>query len=137
MVEGYNISLQINNKTILGRTQDDLSISAVVKESITKDDEGETQSSVVRHDVTFSVSALLSLNGTGATTQLDRDDVIALALAKGSSAIVPVKYLCASGATYGGNAIITNYSESSSADPDSDTTLSLDLKITGEFAIVS
>ncbi|MBQ1791903.1 MAG: hypothetical protein II008_17125 [Oscillospiraceae bacterium] len=136
MVEGYNISLQINSKTILGRTQDDLSISAVVKESITKDDAGVMQRSVVRHDVTFSVNALLSLNGTG-TTQLDRDDVIALALATGSSAIIPVTYICAGGATYGGNAIITGYSESSGADPDADTTLSLDLQITGDFAIVS
>ena len=120
MVEGYNISLQINNKTSLGRTQDDLSISAVVKESITKDDAGVMQRSVVRHDVTFSVSALLSLNATGGTTQLDRDDVIALALTTGSSAVVPVKYLCTGGTTYGGNAIITGYSESSGADPDSD-----------------
>ena len=132
MVEGYNISLKINNKTILGRTQDDLSISAVVKQSITKDDEGVMQRSVVRHDVTFSVNALLSLNGED-TTQLDRDDVIALALATGSSAIIPVKYLCAGGDTYGGNAIITGYSESSGADPDADTTLSLDLQITGDF----
>lgn len=132
MVEGYNISLQINNKTILGRTQDDLSISAVVKQSITKDDEGVMQHAVVRHDVTFSVNALLSLNGED-MTQLDRDDVIALALATGSSAIIPVKYLCAGGDTYGGNAIITGYSESSGADPDADTTLSLDLQITGDF----
>ena len=132
MVEGYNISLQINNKTVLGRTQDDLSISAVVKQSITKDDEGVMQRAVVRHDVTFSVNALLSLNGED-TTQLDRDDVIALALATGSSAIIPVKYLCAGGDTYGGNAIITGYSESSGADPDADTTLSLDLQITGDF----
>lgn len=132
MVEGYNISLQINDKTILGRTQDDLSISAVVKQSITKDDEGVMQRSVVRHDVTFSVNALLSLNGED-MTQLDRDDVIALALATGSSAIIPVKYLCAGGDTYGGNAIITGYSESSGADPDADTTLSLDLQITGDF----
>lgn len=137
MVEGYNISLQINQKTILGRTQEDLSISAVVKESITKDDAGVMQRSVVRHDVTFSVSALLSLNGSGTTTKLDRDDVIALALTTGSSAIVPVKYLCTGGATYGGNAIITGYSESSSADPDSDTTLSLELQITGDFSVVS
>ena len=136
MVEGYNISLQINNKTILGRTQDDLSISAVVKQSITKDDEGVMQRSVVRHDVTFSVNALLSLNGED-MTQLDRDDVIALALATGSSAIIPVKYLCAGGDTYGGNAIITGYSESSGADPDADTTLSLDLQITGDFKKVS
>ena len=36
-----------------------------------------------------------------------------------------------------GNAIITGYSESSSADADADTTMSLDLQITGAFAIVS
>lgn len=136
MVEGYNIALNINGKTVLGRTQEDLTISAVVKESITKDDLGETQRSVVRHDVTFRVAALLSLNETGQTTKLDRDDVIALALATGSNAVVPVQYLCQGGDTYGGNAIITGYSESSSADADADTTLSLDLQVTGAFSKV-
>lgn len=136
MVEGYNISLNINGKTVLGRTQEDLTIAAVVKESITKDDNGVTQRSVVRHDVTFRVAALLSLNATGETTKLDRDDVIALALATGSTAVVPVQYLCQGGDTYGGNAIITGYSESSSADADADTTLSLDLQITGAFSKV-
>lgn len=137
MVEGYNIALKINGKTVLGRTQEDLTIAAVVKESITKDDLGVTQRSVVRHDVSFRVAALLSLNAPGQTTKLDRDDVIALALATGSSAIIPVKYLCEGGDTYGGNAIITGYSESSSADADADTTMSLDLQITGAFAIVT
>lgn len=137
MVEGYNIALNINGKTVLGRTQEDLTISAVVKESITKDDNGVTQRSVVRHDVTFRVAALLSLNATGETTKLGRDDVIALALATGSTAVVPVQYLCQGGDTYGGNAIITGYSESSSADADADTTLSLDLQITGAFSKVS
>ena len=137
MVEGYNIALKINGKTVLGRTQEDLTIAAVVKESITKDDLGVIQRSVVRHDVSFRVAALLSLNATGQTTKLDRDDVIALALATGSSAIIPVQYLCEGGDTYGGNAIITGYSESSSADADADTTMSLDLQITGAFAIVT
>ena len=137
MVEGYNISLKIGTKTLLGRTQDDLTIAAVVKESITKDDAGVMQRSVVRHDVSFKVSALLSLNAANQTTQLDRDDVIAMALTTGSSAVVAVQYLCTGGDTYGGNAIITGYSESSSADPDSDSTISLDLQITGAFAIVT
>ena len=135
MVEGYNIALNINSKTVLGRTKEDLTIAAVVKESITKDDNGVTQRSVVRHDVTFRVAALLSLNGT-TSTKLGRDDVIALALATGSNAIIPVQYLCEGGDTYGGNAIITGYSESSSADADADTTLSLDLQITGAFTKV-
>ena len=137
MVEGYNISLSIGGKTILGRTQDDLSIAAVTKTSITKDDAGEQQEKVVRHDVTFKASALLSINAANESTQLDRDDVIALALSTGSSAVVAVLYTCSGGATYGGNAIITGYSESSSAEADSDTTISLDLKITGSFAVVT
>lgn len=135
--EGYNISLTIGGKTILGRTQEDLSIAAVTKTSITKDDAGVQQESVVRHDVTFKVSALLSLDSETTHTKLDRDDVIALALQTGSGAVVAVQYLCTGGATYGGNAIITGYSESSSGEVDSDTTISLDLKITGSFAIVS
>lgn len=135
--EGYNISLTIGGKTILGRTQEDLSIAAVTKTSITKDDAGVQQESVVRHDVTFKVSALLSLDSETTHTKLDRDDVIALALQTGPSAVVAVQYLCTGGATYGGNAIITGYSESSSGEVDSDTTISLDLKITGSFAIVS
>ncbi len=136
MVEGYNISLSVGGKTILGRTQDDLSISAVTKESITKDDEGVMQRKVVRHDVTFRATALLSLNGT-TNTQLDRDDVIALALVTGDSAPVTVVYACEGGDSYTGSAIITGYSESSSADPDSDTTVSLDLAISGAFTKVS
>lgn len=135
MVEGYNISITIGGKTILGRTQEDLNISAVTKSSITKDDAGVQQESVVRHDVTLRVAALLSLDN--GTTKLDRDDVIALALTTGTSAVVAVTYTCTGGATYGGNAIITGYSETSSAEVDSDTTLSLDLKITGAFAIIS
>lgn len=137
MIEGYNISLKIGTKTLLGRTQDDLTIAAVVKESITKDDAGVTRRKVVRHDVSFRVSALLSLNGTGQTTQLDRDDVIALALATGDNAPVAVQYLCEGGDTYGGSAIITGYTESSSAAADSDTTIGLDLSIDGAFTIVT
>jgi hypothetical protein len=136
-VEGYNVSLTIGSKTLLGRTQEDLNISAVTKTSITKDDNGVQQESVVRHDVTFKVSALMSLDSETTHTKLDRDDVIALALATGSSAVVAVQYLCTGGDTYGGSAIITGYSESTAADPDTDSTISLDLKITGTFAKVT
>lgn len=137
MVPGYNISLQMGSKTLLGRTQDDLNISAVIKESITKDDGGVRKRAVTGHDVTFRVSALLSLNSGSSTTQLDRDDVIAMALNTGSSAIVAVTYSCAGGDTYTCNAVITGYSESSSADPETDTTVALDLQSTGAFTKVA
>jgi hypothetical protein len=134
MVAGYNISLELggSGKTVLGRTQEDLTIAAVTKTSITKDDAGVQQEKVVRHDVTFKVTALLSFNGSSAST-LDRDDVIALALATDSAAVVSVSYIVTGGDTYTGSGIITGYSESSSAEVDSDTTLSLDVRIIGAF----
>lgn len=131
VVEGYNVALSIGSKTVLGRTQEDLSISAVTKTSITKDDAGVQQEKVVRHDITFRVAALMSLDSETTHTKLDRDDVIALALSTGSSAVVAVSYACTGGTTYTGSAIITGYSESTSADLDSDSTISLDLKVIG------
>ena len=94
MIAGYNIALTMGGKTLLGRTQDDLSISAIVKESITKDDAGVRQRAVTGHDVSFRVSALLEIGVGSAVNKMDRDDVIALALAKGSAAIVAVSYTC-------------------------------------------
>lgn len=137
MILGYNISISLNGKTVVGRTQEDLSISANVKESITKDDQGVKQSAVTGHEITLKISALASLDSTGSATKLDRDAVLELALKKGDDAIIPLKYLASGGDTYSGNAIITGYSESSAADPDTDTTLSLDLKITGDFTKAS
>jgi len=132
MVEGYNIAIKLNSKTVVGRTQEDLSISALSKESITKDNAGVKQSKVTGHEVTLKVAALCEV-GNSETTKIDRDDVIEMALKVGSEAIIPITYVCAGGDTYAGNAIITGYSESSAADPDTETTLSLDLKVTGAF----
>lgn len=134
MVLGYNIALQINGKTVLGRTQEDLNISARTKESITKDDQGEKTIAVVGHDVTFTVAALCSIDSASASAQkLDRDDIIALSLKTGTEAVVPIEYVLTGGDTYKGNAIITSFSESSPADGESDTTVSLNLQVTGAF----
>lgn len=135
MVKGYNIKLTIGGKTLVGRTTDELSISAQTKESITKDDAGVKRIAVVGHDVTLSASALVSVDteSTSGSTKLDRDAVIALALKTGTEAEVAIEYACEGGDTYAGNAIITGYSESSSADDSTDTTLSLNLQITGSF----
>ena len=51
---GYNIAFKINNKTLAGRTQDELSITPTIKESITKDDGGNKRQEVVGHEVTFA-----------------------------------------------------------------------------------
>lgn len=133
MVLGYNIKLTIGGKTLAGRTQDSLNISAITKESITKDDNGKKQIAVVGHDVTFSVSALMEIISSGEATKLDRDDVIALSLKTGDEAVVAIEYALEGGDTYQGNAVITGYTEDSSASADSDTTVSLNLQVTGDF----
>ena len=133
MVLGYNIKLTIGGKTLAGRTQDSLNISAITKESITKDDNGKKQVAVVGHDVTFSVSALMEIISAGEATKLDRDDVIALSLKTGAEAVVAIEYALEGGDTYQGNAVITGYTEDSSASADSDTTVSLNLQVTGDF----
>ena len=130
-MDGYNITFKIGTKTIVGRTQDDLTIAATVKESLTKDDAGQKNFSVTGHEVTFKVSALMEVTGSG-TNKMDRDDVIEQALKTGSAAVIAIHYLATGGDTYGGNAIITNYSESSNASDDA--TLSIDFKVTGTFA---
>ena len=133
MVLGYTIKLTIGGKTLAGRTQDSLNISAITKESITKDDNGKKQIAVVGHDVTFSVSALMEILSTTESTKMDRDDIIALALKTGDEAVVAIEYALEGGDTYQGNAVITGYTEDSSASADSDTTVSLNLQVTGDF----
>jgi hypothetical protein len=141
MLPGYNVSITVGGKTLIGRTQDDLTIAATVKESITKDDAGVKKYAVTGHDVTFRCAGLIELSDGGTpATIIDRDDILALVMKKSSDTggcEVAVQYLATGGATYGGTAIITGYSESTAADPDTDSTYSLDLRITGAFAIVS
>lgn len=130
MIAGYNISITVEGKTLLGRTQDDLTIAAQVKESITKDNQGVKQYAVTGHDITFKCSGLISVNAQGQTAQLDNAAIMALALKKTTdvdNAQVAVVY--SGGGSVSGNAIITGYSENSSADPDTDSTYSLDLKL--------
>lgn len=130
MIAGYNIALNFNGKTLLGRTQDDLSISAIEKESLTKDDQGNKQTAITGHDVAFSCSGLISFNtSSGASTTLDRDDIIQLALKKGAEAVTPFTYTCDGGDTYSGNLVITGYTESSNAEDNA--TYSLNCKVTG------
>ena len=135
MVNGYNIALKIGGNTIVGRTQDDLTIAATVKESIDKDDAGTKRFSVTGHEVTFKVSAMMSVDEVGSGVQkVNRNFLIEQALKKSSAAVVVVTYACANGDSYTGNAIMTNYSESSNAEDEA--TLSADFKVTGAFSKV-
>ena len=133
-MQGYNVALQVDGKTLAGRTQDDLSISAVTKESITKDDKGNGNQTVTGHNVTFRAAGLMD-NTTGEATKLTRDEVIAMSLLTGEDAIIPVRYGAEGGKIYEGNAIITGYTESTNAQ--GEATYGLDLAISGEFKPVT
>lgn len=132
-MQGYNVALQVDGKTLAGRTQDDLSIAAVTKDSLTKDDKGNSNQKVTGHTVTFRAAGLMD-NTTGEATRLTRDEVIAMSLLTGDDAIIPVRYGAEGGKIYGGSAIITGYSESTNAQ--GEATYGLDLSISGEFAEV-
>lgn len=133
-MEGYNIAFRIDGRTIAGRTQDDMNIQAVIKESLTKDDKGNSRKKVTGHNVTFRAAGLMD-NGNpdanGDATPLTRDEIIALSLKTGEEAIVPVRYGADGGLIYGGNAIISGYSESTNAQ--GDATIGLDFQISGSF----
>lgn len=127
-MEGYNIALKVNDKLLAGRTQDDLSIAAVTKDSLTKNEKGNTRKVVTGHDVTFRAAGLMD-NDT--TADLTRDEVLALSLLTGDAAIVEIRYGVENGKVYGGNAIITGYNESTNAS--GEATYGLDLAVSGEF----
>ena len=128
-VEGYNIAFKIGGKTIEGRTQDDLTIAARIKESLTKDDEGETQVSVSGHDITFRASGVI-VAADGTNTK-GRNSILADALKKGDQALLTFLYMGTDLTSYTGSCIITNYTESSNAsDP---ATWTADFRVSGEM----
>jgi predicted secreted protein len=126
-VAGYNIAFKIGGSTLAGRTQDDLTIAARTKESLTKDDQGAPQSSINGHDITFRATGLVDV--TGGSNILDRDDILEDVLKTGSSAVLEFTYTTTGGKVLSGNCVITNYSESSNAEDDA--TYTVDFKTTG------
>ena len=136
-VLGYNIALKLGTKTCLGRTQEDLTVTPTVKESITKDDNGSKQFSVVGQEVTFKVSGLVVFDSaTTGTTTLDGDDLMEQSLKKGSAAeISAVYYRGTNGDSYQGTVIMTGYSESSNSEDEA--TYTADFKVTGDFTKVT
>lgn len=135
MTPGYNIRIKVEGKYLVGVTQDDVNITPVSKSSVTKDDAGIKKESIQAHDTEFSIAGLLEVSADG-NTQLDGDDVIALAYLEGDSAQLDIEYIRASGAKYTGTGTIQGYSESSPADPDSDTTYSLNI-LSHDMALAS
>lgn len=136
-MEGYNISTTINGKTILGRTQDNLTITAKIKESLTKDDAGVTRKRVTGHDAKITANGLCILDTASAeATKLDRDDVLELVLKTGDDAVFPVVYGATDSAKYKGDAIISDFSEDSNSSADADPSWSMTIQFTTELTKV-
>ena len=136
-MEGYNFGIKIGTKFVLARTDESVQIEARIKESITKDDEGVTKRAVTGHDVTFNISQFLRINGDGTSTKLDRDDVMDMVLAEGSSAEYDIVYEATGGNKYGCKGIISSYSENHGADADTEPTGSITIQSSGAFAKIT
>ncbi len=122
---GYNIAfrLKVGNdyKTLAGRTQDDLTIAARTKESLTKDDAGATQVAVTGHDITFRATGLVDVTSSTAIT---RD-----ALQTSSGAVFDFQYATNGNDLLSGKCVITNLTESSNSSDDA--TLTVDFRVVG------
>lgn len=131
---GYNIAFKVNGKTLAGRTQDELNITPTIKESITKDDGGNKRNEVVGHEITFAAQGLVVLtNPTGTPNRLTRDDIMEIALAKGSEAKIPFSYAASSGKVLSGTCVITGYTESSNSEDEANYTANFKVDGDAEF----
>lgn len=128
-MEGYNIAFKLGGKTLEGRTQDDLTVAARTKESLTKDDQGNAQVVVSGHDITFRASGLIK--AADGTNSKGRNTLLADALKTGSAALLEFLYMGADLTSYTGHCIITNYSESSNASDEA--TWNADFRVSGDM----
>lgn len=132
---GYNFGFELNSKKCVGVTQDDFSISAKTKDSITKANRGNTETIVTGHDTTFTVAGVAALRDTGETELLDSNDIMELALKTGEDAILPFVYTRGELKSYQGNFTITGYSESSGSEDVA--TYTLNCKVVGALELVT
>lgn len=133
--QGYNFAFQFNGKTCIGRTQEDINLAGILKESITKDDQGTKKKYKTGNDVTLKVSGIIEFDSTTGATKLDSDALFDQALLTGGSAEVPVQYVRATGSAYSGTAIMSNYSESTGAEDEG--TYNADFTIQGNLTKVT
>ena len=135
-IAGYSIVFKLNDKLIAGDTSSNLDIAAKVKESLTKADKGNTQRDVTGHDVTFSTNGVMQLLETEEKkVSLDADDLMQMALLKGTAAKIPFVYTRGTLKAYKGIMIITSYNETT--DAEGNATYALNCSVSGEFTPVT
>lgn len=130
-IDGYNVAFKVGTKDFIAVTNHNFDLTMKEKTSITKDDQGTEKTRITGHSVAFSVEGISETDGTS-TTKLDRDAIIALALAKS-----PITYVYSAGGakSYTGTAVITSYSEKSGADDE--LTYTLNIKGTSDLSEVA
>ena len=128
---GFNFFMKLQDKTIGGETQSDLSISATEKSSLTKADKGNAQTEVSGHEITINVNGSMVVNSDGSTEVMDADLLMEQSLKTGEDSIIPFVYTRGEARPYKGNAVMTSYSESTNAE--GEATFSISLKVSGEM----
>ena len=132
---GYNILFEIDGKTVAGETDSNLSIAPTVKESLFKADKGNKRREVSGHDITFAINGSMYINDDVTTSDLDSDDIIDMAMKKGTGAVFPFVYRRDTGKSYQGKFIITGYTETPNAD--GTATFSLNCSVSGAMTLVT
>ena len=125
-VAGYNIAFKLDDSTLAGRIQDDLTIAARITERLTKDDQGDAQVSVNGQDITFRCTGLVVVSDEELEDMAHRDNMIQMTL---NSSSIPFTYIMQGGRTLSGNVVAVNYGESSNASDDA--TWTMDFRVVG------
>lgn len=127
-IVGYNIVLKAGTgpaaKIFAGTTSNTFNITAKVKDSITKEDKGTTNSIVTGYDTELTVDGVMEINEEEQkATRADREDIIDM-VTKGE----PVDFVYGDPASKSvvrkGKMIITSYSETTDAEGEATYTLS-------------
>jgi hypothetical protein len=127
-VDGYNVAFKVNEKDFIGVTNHDFDLGIKTKSSITKADQGVEKEKVTGNKPKFSVKGIAEVKSTGETTVLDRDEIIALAMA---GTKFPYVYSASGAKSYSGTGMITGYTEGSGSDDE----LSYSIEVSGQSAL--
>lgn len=131
-VDGYNVAFKVNEKDFIGVTNHDFDLGIKTKSSITKADLGVEKEKVTGTKPKFSIKGIAEVKTTGETALLDRDDIIALAIAGTKFTYV---YSATGAQSYTGTGMITGYSEASG--PDDELSYSIDVSGQSNLNLVS
>jgi len=126
-IKGFNIILKLNNKKVIGTTQNSLGIKPKMKESLIKDDLGTSQSEQVGYDTDISITGLVLLDDAVSPVQLSLDELMEAAIA--GTQIPFVYQRMDSTVTWSGTLKITDYKEDS--DSENIATYSVSCKVDG------